>query len=798
MLKQFADIESLMEAVESDKNVVGPDAFVVNRYPIRFVLFDNFRDCYEFISRQTSNSLFFQSIDFWMHSEYPDSFVTHSELATKIFDYAQDCGADTVITPFSELARFYNNKTSNEYDSLISTIKGAENSKQNYEKHRRVYIPIVGLYNKMAKYADDQECRMWYLKTADRQLNYNLVLTDNTTYNVKGLGSKATVVHSVKEWIQIWKEQDIKPTIICTSRSIFANAEYGQPDNAFDYTPCNNVHEFLIKGLGLSLNLVEYKPEDEQFWIHLASEIDVRNFNFNGFFNQKFGIYDLADHKVFYTTWFKSHDAYSRWLLGAYYTNKFCDQGYICRTLKHCTAYTNAEFVQNLLLTIFDLDSPADYLDERNEGLRQAQSLNIVLPDNVQEELDKKLRETNQALGTASALQYVTATTDAEKRLIIEWLREGIIAPSDIADIYPDLYAYMRPTFGTQDADKLWVLSYIDEYKKAKLSNVYTDAVKNVILNRNANEVSFNTWYNSFSTVRNLLSSRSDIGVYFWIDGLGMEWVPFISEIVRQRNDEDYYLNEVLIARALLPTATTINKADLQKLSGGNLPKDGDLDSVSHKNRPYPAYLIEDLKELRETIKGILDENPGKKIAIISDHGISYMPQLVPGLNLSGITGDHAGRFAVWNKGTAVSDEKYKILDDQRTICALRHESLTSKVDAGCGCHGGCTPEEVLVPIFIISDCQVKTGHQLSQRTFQLSASNPVVRFQITGISSAETPYILYNGHRYDMHAEGGNIWCSAPLAVASNVDKGQIVIEEYAHEFKVKLNLGVEEDDLF
>lgn len=310
--------------------------------------------------------------------------------------------------------------------------------------------------------------------------------------------------------------------------------------------------------------------------------------------------------------------------------------------------------------------------------------------------------------------------------------------------------------------------------------------------------MAFNNWYNSFNTVRNILGNRKDIEVYFWIDGLGMEWVPFISEIVKARNSEGYYINQVLIGRAQLPTATEINKVDLQKLCGGMLPKNGDLDSDSHKMRPYPEYIISDMKKIREAINRILDENPGKKIAIISDHGITYMSQLVPGLNLSGITGDHSGRFATWNSGMAVSDEKYKILDDKRTLCALRHESLTSKVNAGCGCHGGCTPEEVLVPIFIISDFHGNTGHQISQMTLELSASNPVVRFKITGISNAETPYVLYNGKRYDMHQEADNIWCSNPLVLDTNMDRMKLVVEECEHDFKVKLKLGIVEEDLF
>ena len=798
MLTQYADIEALMQAVDQDKTNPSNGEFVADRYPIRFVLFDNFRDCYEFISRQTSNSLSFQSIDFWLDKNFPDVIVTYSTLADKIFNYARECAFDTVITPFSELARFYNNKTSNEFDSLIATIKGAENSKQNYIEHRRVYIPIVGLHGKMSKYANDPQCMMWYLKTPDHQLNYNLVLTNNTTYNVKGLDKKATLVHNAMEWLQIWKEQDIKHTIICTSQSIFVNAEYAQPDNAFDYTVCHNVYEFLTKGLGLSLNLVEYKPEDEQFWLRLAGEIDIHNFNFNAFFNAKFGIYDLADHKVFYQTWFKSHDAYSRWLLSAYYTNKFCDQGYICRTLKNCSTYNNSEFVQNLLLTIFDLEDQADNLDERNEGLRQAQSQNIVLPDEVQELLESKLKETEERLGTKSALRYVTSTTDVERRLVIQWLRDGTISPTEIAEVYPDLYAYMKPTFGTQEADKIWCLSYIDAYKRAKLADVYTDEIKNLLLSKNANEISFNNWYNRFKTVRNIMCNRNDIHVYFWIDGLGMEWIPFIKQVVDARNDEDYYLNDVLIARSIIPTATEINKYDLQKLSGGTLPKNGDLDSDSHKSRPYPSYIIADMKKIREAINRILDENPGKKIAIISDHGISYLSQLVPGLNLNGITGDHSGRFATWNKGTAVSDEKYKILDDQRTICALRHESLTSKVDANCGCHGGCTPEEVLVPIFIISNSNFHSTTSITPKTLELSASNPVVRFKVSGLSSADIPYLLYNGQRYEMHAEGGDNWCSAPLVIASNVDKVILVVQEMEHNYKIKINLGVVEDDLF
>ncbi len=798
MLKNFTDIESLMAVVEQDKNASGSASFVANRYPVRFVLFDNFRDCYEFVSRQTSNSLFFQSIDLWLNPQYPDSIVTYSELYEQIREYIRSKTINSVITPFSELARFYNNKTSHEFHGLIATIKAIESSQEGFEAKQRVYIPIVGLYGKMSKFANDSQSTIWYLKSSDHQLNYNLILTDGTTFGVQNLEKNFTVVHNVTEWLNVWKRTEISQRIICTSRSIFANAEYAQPDNAFDYTPCNNAYEFLTKGLGLHLDMVEYRKEDEPYWKRLASEIDIADFDFVKFFNSKFGIYDLSDYTVFFKTWFNAKDAYSKWLLGAYYTYKFCDKGYICRTLKNCSNYSDPEFTRQLLLTVFDLEGQEDYLEERNYGLGRAALQNISLPENVQEELSNKLLKTEEALGCRSAVKYLTSSSDAEKRIVIKWIAEGKIMANDIFSIYPDLYAYLKPTFGTQEPAKRWCLDYIDSYKEAKVLNQYTDAVSLCILNKNADEVSFNTWFNDFQTVQTIMCSREDIDTYFWIDGLGLEWVPFIGHIVKERNCDGYYLNDVIIARASLPTITDINKADLQRLPGGTLPKYGDLDSESHKIRQYPSYIISDLKELRKCINKILDENQGKKIAIISDHGISYMPQLRPGLNLSGITGEHSGRYATWNSGTAVSDSKYKILDDKRTICALRHESLTSKVKEGSGCHGGCTPEEVLVPIIIISDWAQNSSCQVSLKSFELSASNPVMKFTISGLSNVDMPYLVYNGQRYKMFMVTANQWQSEPLSLVADVLNMTLLAGGAQYDFKVKINLGVEENDLF
>lgn len=796
MFQTFDNMETLMQAVEKDKNATGASAFTANRYPIRFVLFDNFRDCYEFVSRQAN--VFFQSIDLWLNNEFPDVIVTHSDLATKIRNYAKDCSFDSVIAPFSELARFYNNKTSNEFNSLISTIKSVESSQKNYDEHRRVYIPIVGLYGKMSKFNEDSQSTIWYLKSADHQLNYHLILTDGTTYGIKNLETKYTVVNTVAEWINVWKDGDVTQTIICTSRSIFANAEYAQPDNAFDYATCANVHDFLVKGLSLPLDIVDYEPVEDVFWKKLATEIDINNFNLTAFFNSRFGIHELANFDVFYKIWFGEKDSYSRWLLSAYYTHRFCNKGYICSVLRECNNYSNPEFVQHLLLTIFDEGHSVDEMEERNAGLKAAVQQNITVPDNVQELLLQKIHYVEEKMGAKYAFQYLTLATEAEKVEIVKWFAAGKVEADDVRKVYPDLYNYMQPTFGTRVPEQTWCLAYLDQYKKAKLANTYTPEVESVILEKNANEVTFNTWYNQFKTVRTNFNMRTDIQIYFWIDGLGLEWVPFVTEIISERNQDHFYLNEVYIARATLPTVTDINKIELQKLAGGPLDKYGDLDGDSHKVRPYPSYIIDDMAKVREVINRILDENPGKKIAIVSDHGISYMSQLRPGLNLSGVKGHHGGRYATWNSGKAVSDEKYKILDDQNTICALRHESLTSKIDNGSGCHGGCTPEEVLVPVFIISDSVERTSCAIQQKDLEVSASNPVMHFVINGLSNIDMPYIMYNGKRYNLHLEGGSLYSTDAIDLAAGVEQFELWIDDYAHVMHFKAKLGTEENDLF
>ena len=49
MFTTFTNFEELLQNVTADRIIEGDGASTANRFPVRFVLFDNFRDCCKFV-----------------------------------------------------------------------------------------------------------------------------------------------------------------------------------------------------------------------------------------------------------------------------------------------------------------------------------------------------------------------------------------------------------------------------------------------------------------------------------------------------------------------------------------------------------------------------------------------------------------------------------------------------------------------------------------------------------------------------------------------------------------------------
>ena len=157
MYSEYNTFEELKAHVIADREQTGLDVSTRNRYPIRFVLFDNFRDCSQFVDFvQEDMDAIVQSVDKWIDPDYPDIMITYTELAERIQAQIKKMdGVNCVIAPFSELARFYENDDKKTFDALLKTIKATESSSKSFENHQRVYVPIVGLEGKMESFKND-------------------------------------------------------------------------------------------------------------------------------------------------------------------------------------------------------------------------------------------------------------------------------------------------------------------------------------------------------------------------------------------------------------------------------------------------------------------------------------------------------------------------------------------------------------------------------------------------------------------------------------------------------------------
>lgn len=799
MYKSFSTFQDILEYQKIDKEWEGAEAALRNRYPIRFVLFEDFGDFYEFIE-ELPGSIYKFPINYLIDKEYPDIFPTFTTLSKTIKDTVKGlvCN-DAVIFPFSEMGRFY---THREFLSLIKTIRGYEPPEDAQMNHVRFYIPIVGMQGKMGPFMDDHQTFIWEYKSPKERETYNLILTNDTLYGITGLEKEYSVVTNLNEWLKLWERgKDVKKNIICTSRNIFANAHNAQPDNAFVYIECDNVYSFLTHGLHLDFGNIEPSKEDLFQWEQLASLIDIEEFDFHRFIHERFDIYTIENSNDFINTWFECEDDFDRWLLAMYYRTICEGKGYICEVLSKCTTLSTSELFSKIATYIFDVSQSEESIRERRQALSIASRQGVQITEEAEKLVYAKLSAMMSGGPEAryTGIKLMTSLTNSERRFTVEQFGRHKINRTDIEKIYPELYHYTSP-FGIQlPPINQWINKYFEAYRESKLEN-NNEKIKPILSEKNGKQSTFQGWYENLKTVKTILHDREDIDIYYWIDGLGVDWIPFISYVIQKFNMDKVYLNEIHIARALLPTTTSINKPQIESLlpSGIKLEKIGDLDSYAHQNSKYPQYIIDELQLIETCISKILAQYSGKKICFISDHGLTYMAQYGKGLNFAGLTTNHDGRTGEF-KEKAISDSQYCILEDGKTVCSLTDDSLSTKTPIGHGAHGGATPEEILVPIIIVSNHPNASTYSSELITSEVSGTNPVIKMVIKGLSSIDIPLVEYNGLTYGMHAISSNTFESDKLNLVDTASTVTLLIgESYKKTFHFKTSTGAIEEDLF
>lgn len=797
MFTLFDDIEQLLDCLLGGGNSL-PQKARFRRYVVRFVLFDTYDESYVFLERLlklgvqhiSSSKLLGYNPDY-------DKAETCDEISKKIKTFINDKSGEWVLTSFSDLIRF---SSIEKRDTLVRELLMLEQ-----KSNIRLIIPLVaakcffsnlllsdGKSEQIVQFSQESSSRykIYLLKDIPSKFNRNDFTVVNTFYDFLELGIK----------------NNVKNRILTTStalRNAYAVFNY-DIDLGMEVHNSDNSYHFIKDVLGLKLGEVKYSSRQENYWSNFVNLLLTNNVNIDELVMSEFSLKKNSSfNNIFSEISKRSNDAYSLWILVVLCQFYFINiSSYYLEIFRKLVHYNISSLIKVLYLTIPKNKAEAN---ERRNGIDIMMRYDVLLSYEVEEKLEKIFQQKYNDLAISEILSIITSYSKAERRFIFSLIKTGIITINDVKSIYPNLYYYYQnlplKCFSSQQLS--WLNSYMQEYKKAKITNTYTDEIRKYISSNNCSLKDFRNWYGELSSVDKIFSERSDIEQIFWIDGLGVDWIPFINSYIQNYSKVQAYVNDVFICRSLLPSTTEKNRPYLEKIPR-KLIKIGELDKAAHETHKEMYHVFDvEFKIISDALDKILQLSAGKKIAIVSDHGLSYLAHLEDGMSISNFKTEHFGRYA-YACSEPTMDSNYLCLDEadgKWPICALTHRSLGSKTPSIQGAHGGCTPEEVLIPIIIISPNANSSQATARLLSTTIDASCPILKFKLEDISINDEPYIVYNNEIYQLIPDENEIgiWYTQEILLKDGIHKVYYKSKVLEQEFDINFKLGfVSDDDMF
>lgn len=305
----------------------------------------------------------------------------------------------------------------------------------------------------------------------------------------------------------------------------------------------------------------------------------------------------------------------------------------------------------------------------------------------------------NNRKNTVESVYRLTDCTRTEREEVIAWVSQNGTVP-EIAEVYPALAAYLKKyCFSCGDLSEM-LTEYFDAYKRQKVSNALeTDFLHEVDRLASSRE------YNRLPTRNEIIDGLDKNDTYlYWLDALGVEYLAYISELVHARG----LSMSVSIARAALPTLTSMNRDFYDAWQGGRREKNDELDDTKHsdkggyslENNQLPIHLAKELDVISEVIDRAATElalRNHRRFLIVSDHGASRLAVLRRKEEQydTDTKGEHSGRccqlFEPYDLPFAAEENGYLVLADYGRFRGSRAANVEV--------HGGASLEEVVVPI---------------------------------------------------------------------------------------------------
>jgi hypothetical protein len=367
-------------------------------------------------------------------------------------------------------------------------------------------------------------------------------------------------------------------------------------------------------------------------------------------------------------------------------------------------ASTAAAIPVSLRDSIFDLPKITDwFIQQRTSALR-------VLDVSYSDEYFAKLDMIPAPESRLTMLTYRTLSERAYAVKTVSGLLRSGTEVNAVVDLiktdYPDLAEYLKPE--TENGNE--VAQYFNWYRRNKL------------INHPNTDIPCSIDFDAIDSRNKALQLNSTTdSLPFWVDGLGVEWMPVL---LSRLNTLGIAVDiKPIIAKALLPTETEYNhkwtaedkKWDrLDKLSHNGMPDDKDYFLCIARQLEIMNEIVEHVSEMLKKVN---------RVIVTGDHGSS---------RLAALLFHDSGNFAVeppknsivrsFGRFVELQDDSYVALtpsmartelDGKHYVVMKTYEHFKQSGNAAGGnsdetavtgeVHGGMTPEEYLVPVIVVS-----------------------------------------------------------------------------------------------
>jgi hypothetical protein len=750
----FSGVENLLSYLREEQKVK-------DRFATRFIMIQGQKTWEELMSK-----LYYEVDETILLSTlcsgpdiFPDTEKIYNTLKS-IDSYEKNI----VICPIAECARLYNDE-----GEIIRYLAEWSSGKVN-----RIYVPMLAA----GDIFDNQLTKIMRYKAG--------ILPESWTVTGEGYvevtvapfhGTRAWdshVVTGIKEYLELWEQGG--------TRKIWLKTRW-----ASDMTVQQIRGDFRVRLFTSGYHFVRENSSWENLrqewgnpsqWEWLASKMkDGENFD-----KLAGRLIDVTEYKPsrIMALW-KTLDEDMRWLVWLWHKKKAKAGSYLYHVMQNSSSVDS--FAHDVISGIFSIKPSVKIIEERKDLLifleiKHMSSNFWDRYDSLASDMDK--------------LSTLTDISEEERHSIVKCLQnilyskvKEVLWREQLECIYPMLAWYLM-SFDFQD-------EFLTEYFRLYIRCRVMDQLSDELLSKAREGAEKQLIWNYPTRKDILVNINSKTSKIIWVDGLGLEWVGLITQLLIAYSNFEI---DVKVARSNLPTTTEANKGWLENdevLRG--------LDNIAHNyDYKFPNSLIEAFEVVKKIVDRIIALSQRyDEVILTADHGLSRFANKAGKVEVpAGMEVRDYGRYASFST-TQYQPAHFSgwIIDESKAIM-LTHEKFSGGGASLGEVHGGGTLEECLVPVITITKPeQVITTYELISDTVKL---NPLGNGELVVKCNRTIPNMQFKvaGQWLKCEKLDNNMWRVFLLDFTSGKYVGRVYCNyRFIKAFNFSVIKGLVEDDL-